>query len=71
DITIGASTLLGARVMVMPGVRIGRGCLVGAHSVVTKDVPDGWIAVGAPARHLRPVVPEDVAAHQPKASRAK
>jgi acetyltransferase-like isoleucine patch superfamily enzyme len=59
DITIGASTLLGARAMVMPGVHIGRSCLVGAGSVVTKDVPDGWIARGAPAKHVRRVVADD------------
>ena len=34
----------------MPGVHIGKGCVVGVNSVVTKDVPDYSIVVGAPAR---------------------
>lgn len=55
DVTIGAGSLLGAKSTVMPGVRIGRACLVGAGSLVTRDVEDGWIAVGSPARPLRPV----------------
>ena len=71
DTTIGAATLLGAGVLIMPGVHVGRSCLVGSHSVVTKDIPDGWIAVGAPARHLRPVVPEDVPAPQEKAPKGR
>jgi acetyltransferase-like isoleucine patch superfamily enzyme len=58
DVVIGAGALLGAKSTVMPGVRIGRGCLVGASSVVTRDVADGWIAVGSPAKPLRKVVVE-------------
>ncbi len=41
---------LGYRVIVLDGVRIGEGAVVGAGSVVTKDIPAGAIAVGAPAR---------------------
>ena len=41
---------LGFGVIVLDGVRIGKGAVVGAGSVVTKDVPDGAIAVGVPAR---------------------
>lgn len=58
-ITIGAGSLLGAKATVMPGVRVGRACLVGAGSLVTKDIPDGWIAVGSPAKALRPVIATD------------
>jgi acetyltransferase-like isoleucine patch superfamily enzyme len=43
---------LGQNVVVGPGVRIGRGAVVGANSVVLKDVPDHAVAVGAPARVL-------------------
>ena len=44
---------LGEGVCVMPGVRIGRGAVIGAGSVVTHDVPAYSLAVGAPARVIR------------------
>jgi lipopolysaccharide O-acetyltransferase len=44
---------LGQNVVVCPGVRIGRGAVVGANSVVRDDVPDFAVAVGAPARVVR------------------
>jgi lipopolysaccharide O-acetyltransferase len=44
---------LGENVVVCPGVRIGRGAVVGANSVVLDDVPDHAVAVGAPARVVR------------------
>lgn len=44
---------LGQNVVVCPGVRIGRGAVVGANSVVLDDVPDHALAVGAPARVVR------------------
>lgn len=44
---------LGARVVVLAGVRIGQGAVVGAGSVVTADVPPGVVAAGVPARVLR------------------
>ncbi|HEX3247496.1 MAG TPA: DapH/DapD/GlmU-related protein, partial [Chloroflexota bacterium] len=40
---------LGAHVVVLPGVRIGRGAVVGAGAIVTKDLPKYSIAVGVPA----------------------
>jgi acetyltransferase-like isoleucine patch superfamily enzyme len=49
-VRIGDGAWLGDHVMVLPGVTIGRGAVVGANSVVTKDVPDRAVAVGAPAR---------------------
>lgn len=48
-ITVGEHTFVGARVIIMPGVNIGNRCVIGAGSVVTKDIPDGSIAVGIPA----------------------
>jgi maltose O-acetyltransferase len=39
-------------VVVGPGVRIGRGAVIGANSVVLADVPDHAVAVGSPARVL-------------------
>ena len=44
---------LGQNVVVCPGVRIGRGAVVGANSVVNRDVPDFSLAVGAPAKVIR------------------
>jgi len=46
---------LGASVTVLPGVRIGAGSLVGAGSVVTRDVPPGVVVTGSPARFLKTV----------------
>jgi acetyltransferase-like isoleucine patch superfamily enzyme len=47
---IGAGAQLGVNVTVLPYVRIGDGCLVGAGSVVTRDLPPGTVAYGNPAR---------------------
>jgi acetyltransferase-like isoleucine patch superfamily enzyme len=44
---------LGVGVTVLSGVRIGRGAVVGAGSVVAHDIPDGAVAVGAPARVVK------------------
>jgi acetyltransferase-like isoleucine patch superfamily enzyme len=52
---------LGENVVVCPGVRIGRGAVVGANSVVVHDVPDYSVAVGAPARVIRTFAGDPVA----------
>jgi acetyltransferase-like isoleucine patch superfamily enzyme len=52
-----AGASIGANATIVCGVRIGRGALVGAGSVVTKDVPPGMLVVGNPARVVRPVHP--------------
>jgi maltose O-acetyltransferase len=44
---------LGARVIVLPGIRIGRGAIIGAGAIVSKDVPPYAICVGNPARIVR------------------
>jgi acetyltransferase-like isoleucine patch superfamily enzyme len=52
---IGPGAHLGVNVTVLPYVRIGEGCLVGAGSVVTRDLPAGTVAFGNPARVRGPV----------------
>lgn len=69
-ITIGAHTLIGPNVQIYtpgedcwigggailcPGVKIGHRCIIGAGSVVTKDIPDNSVAVGNPAKVIRKV----------------
>jgi putative colanic acid biosynthesis acetyltransferase WcaF len=53
-ITIGEDAFIGARAFVLPGVRVGARAVVGACSVVTKDVPENVIAAGNPCCVLRP-----------------
>ena len=52
---IKAGAKIGANSTILPGVTIGRGALVGAGSVVAKDVPDDTIVAGVPARRLRSI----------------
>ena len=61
DIVIEDDVWLGMGVRVMDGVRIGRGSVVGANSVVTRDVPPYSVAVGAPARVIRKRTGEEIA----------
>jgi acetyltransferase-like isoleucine patch superfamily enzyme len=44
---------LGAHVTVLPGVRLGKGCVIGAGAVVNTDIPAGAIAAGIPARVIK------------------
>ncbi|MCF2706408.1 sugar O-acetyltransferase [Arcanobacterium haemolyticum] len=55
-IVIGNNVWLGGGVIVCPGVTIGDDSVIGAGSVVTRDIPSGVVAVGNPARVIRPVV---------------
>jgi galactoside O-acetyltransferase len=52
---------IGSNVVVLPGVRIGFGSVIGAGSVVSRDVPPMVVAVGAPCRVLRPITDDDLA----------
>jgi acetyltransferase-like isoleucine patch superfamily enzyme len=60
-VEIGDGALVGQNAVVLPGARIGRGAVIGANSVVNIDVPDGGIAVGAPARVIRVRSADDAA----------
>ncbi len=51
---------IGCNVAIMPGVTIGENSVVGAGSVVTKDVPPNVVAVGNPCRVLRPITDRDL-----------
>ncbi len=50
---VGRGAFIGARAVVNPDVQIGANAIVGAGAVVTKDVPENTVAVGAPARVIR------------------
>ena len=52
-VQIGDGAWLGQGVVVVPGVTIGAGSVIGANSVVAQDIPEGSLAVGAPARVVR------------------
>lgn len=56
---IGKNCWLGAGVLVMPGVTIGDNSVIGAGSVVTKDIPANVVAVGNPCRILREIGEHD------------
>lgn len=53
DCTIGNDVWLGVGVIVIRGTKIGNGVVIGANSVVTKDIPDFAIAVGSPAKVIK------------------
>ena len=55
DVTIGDNVWLGGNACVMPGVTIGNNVVIGAGSVVTKDLPANVVAVGNPCRVLREI----------------
>lgn len=52
-VTIGDDVWIGCRTVIVPGVTIGSHAIVGAGSVVTKDIPEWGVAAGVPARVLR------------------
>lgn len=49
-VVIGDNVFLGTRCMILKGVTIGNNCIIGACSLVTKDIPQNSVAVGVPAR---------------------
>lgn len=52
-VTIGNDVWIGIRVIVIGGVKIGNGVIIGAGTIVTKDIPDYAIVVGVPAKIIR------------------
>lgn len=53
-VSIGSDVWVGARAFVLPGVSVGDSTIIGTGSIVTKSLPSGVIAAGAPAKVLRP-----------------
>lgn len=56
---IGENVWVGANTVIVPGVSIGKNSVIGAGSVVTKDIPENVVAVGNPCRVLRPIGEHD------------
>ena len=52
-VTIGDGCWIGEKVCILPGVSIGKKCIIGAGSIVTKSIPDYCIAVGNPAKVIK------------------
>jgi len=58
-ITIKNGAWIGANVVIMPGVTIGENSVIGAGSVVTKDIPDNVVAFGTPCKVYREINEHD------------
>lgn len=58
-VTVGSHSWIGGDVVITPGVAIGENCVIGAGSVVTKDIPDNSIAVGNPCKVIRQINDKD------------
>lgn len=54
-ITLGDNVWVGGNTVICPGVHIGNNVVIGAGSVVTRDIPDWTLAVGNPCRVVRPI----------------
>ena len=59
SVTIGDNVWIGGNTVIMPGVHIGSNTVIGAGSVVTKDIPDWSVAVGNPCRVIKKITEED------------
>lgn len=59
EVTIGNNVWIGGNTVICPGVHIGSNTVIGAGSVVIKDIPDWVIAAGNPCRVLRAITEED------------
>lgn len=55
SVTLKTGCWIGANAIILPGVTIGENSVVGAGSIVTKDIPDRVVAVGNPARVIRKI----------------
>jgi len=65
-VVIGHDNWFGANVVVCPGVTIGSNCVIGAGSVVTRDIPDNSFAAGVPCRVIREIGEQDSMKYKPE-----
>ncbi len=65
-IHIGSNCWFGANVVVCPGVTIGDGCVIGAGSVVNRDIPPNSFAAGVPCRFIRSITDEESIKYHPE-----
>lgn len=61
EIHIGKGVMVGMETIIMPGVTIGDGAIIGAGSIVTKDIPAWTIATGRPARVVKEIPKREIA----------
>lgn len=59
SVTIGDNVWIGGNTVILPGVHIGSNTVIGAGSVVTKDIPDWVVAAGNPCRVIKQITEED------------
>jgi acetyltransferase-like isoleucine patch superfamily enzyme len=57
--TVGDNSVLGYSAVLMAGVNVGYRCIVGANSVVAKEIPDYTVAGGVPAKPIKQYLPPD------------
>lgn len=65
-VVIGNDCWFGANVVICPGVTIGSNCVIGAGSVVTRDIPDNSFAAGVPCRVIREINESDSMVNKPE-----
>ena len=65
-VEIGSDVWVGGGAIILPGVTIGSRTVIGAGSVVTRDIPDDVLAVGNPCRVIRGIADEDLDSVRPK-----
>ena len=63
EIHIGKGVMIGMESMIMPGVTIGDGAIVGAASLVSRDIPSWTIATGSPARVVKEIKERETDEH--------
>ncbi len=59
DVYIGENVWIGSNTVILPGVHIGKNSVIGAGSIVTRDIPEHVLAVGNPCRVLREIREQD------------
>ena len=60
EIHIGVGVMVGMETLIMPGVTIGDGAIIGAGSIVTKDIPAYTIATGRPAKVIKQIPQKEI-----------